>query len=319
MTQLITQSVPVPSPGSVLLQTVNFSGERTINKVSLDVTVFRNNARDSIIEEDGVISFQAANWQKGRNTWVFQPEMHWDDANDWQTSGTTIRNTLQYDNYSSATDAQINAPYLEYELLIEEEGTYDLWGYGYTLDSIYWSWDDQPMETLILSDIGKPKWTFFGTVIATEPNKYSFKIFLNTTNIVLLDQWYFTKNTEFSTYLDETEDGYLTPLSLSKCPFNTAVRLRSLYNESVDDLENPYLSASQSITAWLPKVSISGKYNYLIQNTTDLTGIVFENGLSIEYWQIGGDTEFFSAWDYIFTNNSIGTSLSSTNYGQNFS
>ena len=121
-----------------------------------------------------------------------------------------------------------------------------------------------------------------------------------------------------------TDAGLDIPLPVSESPFNTAVRLRTLSGSSLDNLASPS-SGSSSVTAWLSSNQIlaSGKFNYEIResNVNNESGVTFDDGLSIEYWQIGGNTDFFASWDYIFpaTGSSIGNTLTSTNNGQTFS
>lgn len=290
----------------MLNQIVNFNGIKSIAKVSLNLTVIGHQKRTFIQGEDGNISFQAANWQNGRNVWTFQPVIHWAESNNWTSSGTSVSNRFQDEYFSSSSESLSQAPYLSYFLYADEEGSYDIWCYGYSNGSLYYTWNDENVTPFTINADIKPKWQKIGSVIVEEPNVYTFSVYLSDTTIVVLDQWYITKNTNLESEFNSSPSLYTTPITLSKSPFNTAVRLRSLYQEELDDLENPYNPNSQSITSWLPNVNVSGKYNYTVQNTEDLSGINFEDGVSVDFWQIGGDDSFFCAWNYTFATSSIG-------------
>jgi len=76
--------------------------------------------------------------------------------------------------------------------------------------------------------------------------------------------------------------------------------VRSLYNEELDSLDSPQASPAYNSTSWLSSNNIkaSGKFNYEIRDSEGKVGITFADGLSIEYWQIGGNSKFFASWDY---------------------
>ena len=138
-----------------------------------------------------------------------------------------------------------------------------------------------------------------------------------------MDQWHFTTDTTLEASLNRQGNaGYSTPLPLSPAPFNTAVRLRSLFARKLDNLENPQASNVQNVTAWLPSSSIraSGKFNYEIIESDEygISGVTFSDGLSIEYWQIGGSSNHFATWDYAFPSTSIGTAFKSADFGQSY-
>jgi hypothetical protein len=284
--------------------------DTTIDKVSLNLTVTATD-RTTVVEGLGdTISFQASNWQNGRDQWVFQPVDHAHEG--FTTSGTAIENTLQPDDYSISIDAVNNAPYLKYDLVFPARGNYDIWGFGYVSGTgIFWGFngDTTHLRQFTLGDHSSgwervPRWTKFGSVYVEAGGLYSFEVYLSDrSNIVILDQWYFTSNLEFETQL-HAED-YLEPLDLSTAPYMTALRLND---------------GANTVTAWLSSVNIpsSGKYNYEIRNSDTLSGILFDVPLSIEFWQIGGNKDNFAAWNYIFSDDSVGDAFISIDYGQTY-
>jgi len=301
---LLFPSVPLYTKGTVATQIVNFSGSQNIHRVSVNLSVDASDKRDFIIGDNNIISFQASNFQNSRSSWVFQPVVHWAAENNWSTSGTTIRNTLQDENYIDVDDAVSNAPYLEYKLYFPSSGVYYLWGYGFSGDGIYWGFNDDITNirkfTLGINQSGwynTPRWTKFGSIFTEEGGVFNFTVYLGSNTPVILDQWYFTKETNFESNLNDFE----TPLQLSRTPFNTAVRLRSLAGGYLDDLENPQ-SGAAAITSWKSSkdISASGSFNYEIRERLDDTGVIFDDGLSVEVWQIGGDVHDSVSWDYIF-------------------
>lgn len=315
MVELITHSKPVYSLGTILAQIVEFDGLKNIGKVSLNLSVVSSDQKDKITGVEGVLSFQAANFQESRKSWAFQPTPHWSDIT-WQTSGTAIKNTGQVESYGNSTNAALNAPYIKYELFLDKQGNYDLWGYGYTSgEGAFWSWNDDTsdLRRFTLGDpSGPPEWTKFGTIYSEEGGACSFSIYLSDAAIVVLDQWYFTQDLEFN-------PSATSPISpLSESPFNTCVRIRSLNGGSLDSLTSPSVG-SQSFSVWMPSklLTTSGKYNYLLQNDSE-NNIVYSDGLSLEFWQIGGSSGHFAAWDFIFPESSSGESLISTDFGQTF-
>lgn len=282
-----------------------------VDKISLNLTV---TAADHSTVVEGIgdsISFQAANWQSGRSQWVFQPVDH--VAENFTTSGTAIENTLQPDNYSSTDDAVNNAPYLQYSLVFPESGNYELWGRGYVNgQGAYWGFngDTTHLRQFTLGDLVTPgwdrvpKWTKFGDVYVREGGLYTFEVYLASSSItVILDQWYFTLNLQLESQL-HSED-YIEPFELSDSPYMTAVRISD---------------TASSVTCWLSSVNIpaSGKYNYAIRNSSTSTGVAFTTPLSIEFWQIGGNKDDFAAWNYIFSDESVGNAFISVNYGETF-
>ncbi len=303
--ELLYTSRHLYTQGTMASQIVKFDGLKTIHKVSINLSVDASDRRTFIIGKSDTVSFQASNFQDSKHSWVFQPMIHWSSTNNWKTSGTTIKNTLQDEKYDSVDDAVANAPYLKYNLFFPSKGVYHLWGFGFiNNDGIYWSFDDDTTNlrkfTLGLNQSGWyniPRWTKIGSVFLGEGGLHSFKVYLGNLNTVILDQWYFTTNNTFEDNLTDLE----SPLPLSRTPFNTAVRLRSLRNGSIDDLENPIDDAS--ITSWKPSsiISSSGLFNYEIRSSLDNSGVSFLDGMSIDVWQIGGSINDSIGWDYIFT------------------
>ena len=299
--KLLPVAMPTFEPGTIVGQIVNFAGTQTISKASLNLTVISSNRQEFIVGSSGTLSFQAANFWESRDEWVFQPVIHWASTNGWETSGTTIQNTLQNQDYDSVEDAVINAPYLTYRLFFPSGGNYYLWGYGYTSgNGIYWALDGDTTHlrgmTLGNDSSGwsnTPQWTNFGSIFLNEGGIHTFTVYVGENNTTILDQWYFTTNANFSNEVELD-----TPMPLSQAPFNTLIRLRSLYGGELDDLVNPNASPSESFTAYLSSrvINASGKFNYEIRDAAG-NGIDFIDGLSIEYWQLGGGEEHFAAWD----------------------
>lgn len=283
--------------------------DAVIDKISLNLVV-TDADRQTIVEGSaGVVSFQAANWQDGRDQWVFQPIDH--VAGGFSTSGTPIENTLQATSYVSADDAVNNAPYLQYSLFFPSSGNYDMWGYGYVDGTgIYWGFNGD-LTHLRQFNLGDqlsgweriPRWTKFGNWYIPEGGLYTFEVYLGeSSTTAILDQWYFTKTLNLESQL-HAED-YIEPFDLSDAPYMTAVRISDSGN---------------SVTAWLSSVNItsSGKYNYAVQNSSS-TGVALSTPISIEYWQIGGDENDFAAWNYIFSDESAGSAFMSIDYGQTY-
>jgi hypothetical protein len=315
-------------PGSILAQIVSFENTKKIDKISLSLTVNATDPKTFIEGAAGTVSFQAANFQSSRLAWVFQPIINWAASNSWESSGTTIKNSLQYEDYLEAEDAVVNAPYLQYSLFFPEGGVYDLWGYGYVPSgSLFWGLDGDTtdLRALVLGsdDSGlaeTPYWTKFGSIYFEEGGLHTFTVYLGKNENVILDQWYFTTDIHLDEKLSDITAGYETPIPLSKGAFTTAVRLRSLTGGYFTDLESP-AENDVSITAWLPSTDIiaSGKFNYEIRNSIGIDQAPdFDSGLSIEYWQIGGGSDYFAAWNYYFTSSSVGSAYVSKDYGETF-
>lgn len=325
MNQLITQSKPTFELGTIIAQIAQFSGFKTIDKISLNLTSTNSEIQTMVIGVAGVLSFSAAAFQSGRNTWTFQPVIHWDPTKDWTTRGTTIENTLQTVLYLSSVDASMNAPFIKHKLFLDIPGTYDLWGLGYTsTEGVYWSFDDDTsdMRKMVLGTPGgPPQWTKFGSFFSQEGGQHTFSIYLSDATTVVLDQWYFTQDTNFDQTISSEGLDFL-PLVLSKSPFNTAVRVRSLSPyETLDGLVLP-TPGSSVVTQWSSSevITASGVYHYGLQNNINGTGVIYTDGLSIEFWQIGGSSssDFFPSWDFIFPTTSVGTAWISTDFGENF-
>ncbi len=325
MAQLITQSKPTFELGTIIAQIAQFSGSKTIDKISLNLTATNSEIQTMVIGVAGTLSFSAAAFQSGRDTWNFQPVIHWDPAKNWTTRGTSIENTLQTVSYLSSADASLNAPLIRYKLFLDTPGTYDLWGLGYTsTEGVYWSFDDDTsdMRKMTLGTFsGPPQWTKFGSFFSNAGGQHTFSIYLSDATTVVLDQWYFTRDTDFDQTIS-SEGLDFTPLDVSEGPYNTATRVRSLspYG-TLDGLVLP-TPDSTSVTQWLSSevITASGAYHYGIQNSTSGTGVVYTDGLSMEFWQIGGrsSAEFFPSWDFVFPTTSVGTSWISTDFGENF-
>ncbi len=324
MEQLLTQSKPTFELGTIIAQIAQFSGSQTIDKISLNLTLTDAETQTMVMGVGGVLSFSAAAFQRGRNTWTFQPVVHWDPSKDWTTKGTTIENTLQTVSYLSSADASMNAPFIKHNLFMDEPGVYDLWGLGYTsAEGAYWSFDDDTsdMRKMVLgTPAGPPQWTKFGSFFS-QGGQHSFSIYLSDATTVVLDQWHFTQDPNFDQTISSEGLDFL-PLDLSKGPFNTATRVRSLSSYgALDELVNP-TPGSSIVTQWLSSEAItaSGAYYYGLQNKVSETGIIYVDGLSIDFWQIGGSSssKYFPSWDFVFPTTSVGTAWISTNFGEDF-
>jgi len=314
-------------PGTVLGQVVSFSGDKTIDKVSLYLNVTSRDIASFVTGSEGILSWPAAVFQESRSNWVFHPILHWLPSNDWETSGITIANTYQTESYDESYDALNNAPYLKYSLYFPEGGVYDMWGYGYTEESGFFWQIDADITHIRLARLGSddsglsgvPRWTKFGSLFFEEGGLHDFTVYLGSLGQVVLDQWVFTTNTDWeSELISEGAASFLEPKSLSKIPFMTTCRLRSLsISGNVESLSQPS-SGSISVSSWLPstKMSASGKFNYEIRDNNIDTGVIFTNGLSLEYFQIGGSSDHFASWNYKDVESSVGQQFISTDYGQ---
>ncbi len=274
-----------------------------------------------VVGEEGNAAFQASNFQSYRDNWVFQPSFHWTGA-VWQTSGMTIDNGLQTDFFSESDDAVRNAPFLSYFVFLDNAGEYDIWGYGFISNpGLFWAWgdDETHLRRLTLGEdtsagFGVPRWTKIGRVSVNEAGVQTFTVYLSDVESILLDQWYITRNFNFESDL-EVINGFATPISNSRTPFTTAVRLRPLIGGNLSPLED-----NPGITAWSPSNEIiaSGKANYAIQDNGIAGGVTFSDGVSIEFWQIGGNADDYAAWNYTFDDTSAGNAFQSSNYGQDY-
>lgn len=318
---LATSATELVGPEKIIAQIVKFECSKTIDKVSLDFSVTKRDVTTFIVGSDGAVSFQASNFQHSRHDWVFQPAIHWASSSSWDSSGTSVQNTFQSETYDSDYAIVNSSPYLKYDFYVDREGVYDLWGYGYTNGNIYWGLDDDETDlrsfTLGTSS-GPPQWTKFGSVYCSEGGLHSFTIYLGTASLVVLDQWYFTDNRNFEQNLTYTNSEF-TSLALSECPFNTIVRLRTLDGNNLDSLESPS-SGNISVSSWLSSITIldSGSFNYKIQDISARSGVLFDNGLSIECWQVGGSINHCVAWNFIIDPDSTERAYQSNNYGQTF-
>lgn len=321
-TQLTPSEVSL-KPGMILGQMYNFTGNKTIHKVSLGLSINTKERTSIIVGSEGNVSFQAANFQLFRDNWVWQPSLHWRTP-EWKTSGTTIENRLQDEFYSDIDDIVLNSPYLGYTIFLDNVGEYDIWGYGFVPSpGIIWSWDNDTTNlryfTLGQDDsagAGVPRWTKIGRIYSEEGGIHTFTVYLTNVENVRLDQWFITQNLEYQDLLETIgEQGFTTPISNSKAPFTTAVRLRSMTDESITPL-----TQDEGITAWVPSNEIigSGLANYPIQENSFSGGVTFIDGVSIEYWQIGGGLNDFAAWNKNFDKTNSGNAFKSEDFGQNY-
>jgi len=167
-------------------------------------------------------------------------------------------------------------------------------------EGIFYTFDDDETDLRRMTLPGfraGPQWSRFGSFFLEEGGLHTFTVYLADVNTTILDQWMFTQNAGIDSEL--ANDNYWLPQPSSKGPFNTAVRLRSLYGGEIDDLLDPQASPSEQAWAWLNSqiINASGKFNYEIRDANG-NGVTFYDGLSIEYWQIGGSSKHFASWDY---------------------
>lgn len=312
--------------GTIIGQLVNFSGSKKINKISLDLNIENLKKQYYITGKNNNIGIQAINFQSSRNDWVFQPEFHW--IGGWKTSGLSISNRFQELNYSDLDDIINNAPYLEYQIVFPSEGIYDLWGYGYTLsDTSLFLSINKDISNLRNFSLGSnlsgfqgiPMWTKVANIYIKEGGLNYIRVYLGELTTVVLDEWLFTKNTNLELEFNNIGDNSrFNPLPISSCPFVTGLRLRSLHNKTIDDLDNPYIG-SLSITSWLNSQNMydSGKFNYNIKNSLYSEGLVLTGGLSLEFFQIGGSNNDFSSWNFVLNSN-LGDTFLSIDFGQTY-
>lgn len=280
-----------------------FTGEKRIDKATIDLTVVTPARKNFIVGKNGVISFSAINFQDSKDEWIFQPL----NTYGWNSNGSPISNTLQYESYTDWQDAVTNAPSLTYSLYFPESGVYNLWGYGYTSGlGLYWGFhsDTTNLRTLQLGidDSGwesTPRWTNFGSVFVEEGGEYEFTVYAGAIQTVILDQWYFTNKDFLTELVDLGDEGYSAPKPISDGPFMTILRLRSLLNGEVEPISE-VTEASIIVSSYLSstKIFASGKLNYQIKNNISSHGVSFTNGLSLEFWQIGGGPHSFAAWNF---------------------
>lgn len=313
--------------GTIIGQIYNFSGTKKIDKVSLNLQVNTSNKKLLIIGKRGTAAFPASVFQDYRESWVFQPIIHW--SLPWKTSGMTLQNTFQYTYYTDSSDAYQNAPFLKYFIFLDQSGEYDIWAYGHSHDpGIIWSIDDDTTH-LRYAEIGhsvshgtlRPSWSKIGTIYSDTGGVHTFTVYLSSDPVILLDQFLFTQNKSFQEEIDQQgEDGYYSPVQNSQSPFVLMLRLRSLLNERLSSLSDPVLNSNDSVTSWLlsSEVNVLGKSNFHIQNDPVQSGVNFTDGVSLEFSQIGGGYNDCAAWSVSFANTSAGDVFSSKNYGQSY-
>lgn len=320
---LLAPSNSAFEPGAIIGQVARFPGNKEIHKVTLNLNITATNRNLFVLASQGTAAFQAANFQSYRDSWILQPALHW-TGTGWKTSGITIDNSLQTEFFSESDDVVLNAPFITYAIFLDNSGEYDIWGYGFiSSPGLYWSFDndDSHLRRFTLGDdtsagFGTPRWTKIGQISTNAGGVHTFTVYLSDVESILLDQWLFTQNLNFTNELESLgEEGFTTPVPNSRGPFITAVRLRPLTGDSVSPLKiNP------GITVWSPsnEISASGKANYAVQDNSFAAGVMFINGVSIEFWQIGGGLEDFAAWNYTFDDLSAGNAFRSTDYGESY-
>lgn len=296
-------------------QIVQFSGTKRFHKIAIDITVNAIEPRKFIVGQGQDISFQAGNFHNSRSEWIFQPVVHWNQSPPWMTTGTTIKNTFQTRDYSGSDIAE-EAPFLEYYVYFPEAGTYDLWSFGSSTTPVYWSFDndeDNLFSAALGNDTPSPYWTQIGNVFVADAGVFSFKVYLGLNGNTVLDQWLFTKNYQYLELVLSAEP-FTLPITNSKSSFNTAVRLRGLSNGHYDLTQ----SGVVSVGSWghSGEILSDGRLNYLLYNSSGELGVDFTDGLSIEFWQIGGDKNCFCSWNYSFVEDSVGNAFKSLNWGQ---
>lgn len=325
-TQLIYPSNAARQPGEIIGQVVEFGGNKQIDKVSLNLSVTTRDPKTFVVGSAGTLSWQAANFQVSRDNWAFQPVDHRVPGLEWETSGLTMANSNQTVSYDFDDDAVANAPFISYSLFFPASGVYDMWGFGYTSGSgIYWGLDGDQTDVRLIqlgseSFSGVPRWTRFGRLFLEEGGEHTFTVYLGETGLTILDQWYFTTNTDLTSILTaESGDAFAAPLPLSRAPFMTALRMRSISNGQVEPLSTPS-SGAAGVTAWQPStvVMASGKFNYEVRDNISGPGVVFTDGMSLEFMQIGGSRDHFASWDFNFVDDSVGSAFRSDDFGATY-
>jgi hypothetical protein len=242
---------------------------------------------------------------------VWQPVNH---TGGWATSGISISPSHYSGSYTDAISAVASAPYLKYLFYLDQPGIYDVWCYAkVTGDTpVFWALNDDQTDLRALSAPGLPSapyWQKIGTMSSPEGGNHSLTIYLGNPTDCILDEWCLTVNRGL------VEDGaeLSKPWPVSQGPYMTALRIASLVDGGINGWD-----AETSTTMWLSSLSIadSGRYNYgAVQPGDD--PLEFVRGLSLEYWQIGGDFENFAAWYYTFVNEGY-LATRSTDYGVTF-
>lgn len=313
MPSLITPSFQPADSVDELRQTVTWTGTQTVHKVSLDMTIVNAKVQNFIVGNKGTISFAAANFREGRDTWVFRPSVHSLGFPSlglpaWDTIGRTLWNVYQTEAYISPGDAAANAPYVSYDIFFDLPGVYELWGRGTTLGrNIYWSFDDDTSD-MRKTTIGTPynlEWNRFGVFFTETGGVHTFRVYLGDgAATTFLDQWYFTIERNFDEIISSSSLEAKPIPPLSKSPFNTFLRIEG--------------AGGDTATSWLSskEITASGRYSHRIQSTTS-PGINYINSAFIHVGRIGGSSEHFPAWDYQ-PQDEAGDAAVSNDYGVTF-
>lgn len=286
----------------LLGQIVSFSGTRNLYKISIDLSTYTPIRYEYFLPTQRVFLIDAINATSSNKQWMFQPY--------YGTS--SIYNKYQTTNYSLD-----NAPSLTYSFYVNEptrfDMHYELWGYGYSVTPVTIYFNGSPISITLgnPSYPDSPTWKQLLTdIIIEEPGLYSFTVYSETNNQILLNQWAIISS-------EYTITNNRTAYSSTPGPFTIGTRARETIYGYPGDITDPSV---QQVTAWLSslKMNSSGKYNFFLKGDETSKGISFTDGVSIESWQVGGATDNLAAWNFSFISNldSAGNHYISTDQGQ---
>lgn len=314
---LVGSNSSISQPGELFGQIVpTLSG--SVYKATIGIDVFDHQIANYFSDVDGLCVIDAINATSSRNQWVFQPF-----APSYSSNSTPVTNDFQTDSYDNESVVE-SGPFLTYRVYFNQAGTYHVWIYGYSSgDHVAFSFNED--ETILSTTLGNPGfpdtayWTYITSLDIEAPGEYSFTLYIKDTT-VLLDQIVLALDTLCDTDEFPTAIGSVTtPVdNETQGPFTLALRLRSLENGLPIDLA---AIDSCRATSWRSSVNIfgSGSVSFIFEHPNFDKGIVFTNGLSLEYWQIGGSPNYYSGWNYILGSSSIGMTYTSINYGKTIS
>ena len=307
--QLLAASAPSYNRGEIIAQVIEWSGEKTISKLSLYLDLVRDDPSDYIQEENGIASWSALNFQSISDKFAFI--LYDNDVSEYIGQDDLAVNQGFLSNastvsYSSSDEAFLVSPYVSYNLYLGS-GTYGIWVRSTGSGSFWYSWDDDQTldEFSLTTDF---LWQKMGDFDLENPGFHTLKIYLGSAAAqgIKIDQ-FVMKRSDYDLNNVDLEGQHIT-YPLTKAPFNTFVRLRDLNGTSIRSLA----STTTKGWSWLSsnKINSSDWYNYGINN------IVFSEGLSIEFIVISGNADFNAQWNY--SPSDFEMSYISTNYGQSF-
>jgi hypothetical protein len=298
LNNLIIPSSECVAKNKILSQKISLNALQTISKVSLFLDLEKSDLTEYIEEEDGRISFSAANFQEttDEHNWKISYDStditSYNSAIDAVSANGFLINTNNT-SYSTAEEVYSFSAKIKYNIFLSS-GTYSFWSKSKGGGEFWYSWNDDKIPNKVVTTTDT-SWQQIGTIDASDTEIYSLTVYTGSGNISL-DQFYLSKieNGE-----DLSSSDYALPLS--KCPFNTFVKIRENIN-----------STDYSAWAWKPsnKINGSGWYNYDINSYSG-------EGLMLDFVVISGRPNSFVRWNY----NTQGTESStyiSTDYGKTF-